>query len=60
MKSSFKAWLGRWARFTVCLLLLVWIFHAIFCNEAQLYLTATGENWDSLTKWDQRHLAWTL
>jgi len=44
----------------VGLLLLAVIFHVIFCNEAQLQLsTDGGPAWDSLTKWEQRRLAWS-
>ena len=50
---------GQLVRIAVCGLLLLWIFHVIFCNEAQLYLSETGGNWASLTKWEQRSLAWT-
>jgi hypothetical protein len=39
--------------------LLALIFHIIFCNEAQLHLATTGQNWDALGKWDQRQLAWS-
>ncbi len=50
---------GQLARIAVCALLLLWIFHVIFCNEAQLFLSETGGTWSSMTKWEQRSLAWT-
>jgi uncharacterized membrane protein YbhN (UPF0104 family) len=40
-------------------LLLGIIFHVIFCNEAQLHLTATGGDWRALSPWEQRRLAWS-
>lgn len=49
---------GQLVRIALCGLLLLWIFHVIFCNEAQLYLGENGGNWASLTKWEQRSLAW--
>ena len=37
------------------------IFHAIFCNEAQLTLLADGrpDAWQEMTRWEQRRYAWT-
>jgi uncharacterized membrane protein YbhN (UPF0104 family) len=40
-------------------LLMGMILHIIFCNEAQLHLTITGESWEALTRWEQRQLAWS-
>ena len=50
---------AAWARFGVATLLLGLIFHVIFCNEAQLQLASTGGDWNALSKWDQRRLAWS-
>lgn len=36
------------------------ILHVIFCNEAQLHLSGSGARWESLGKWEQRRLAWTV
>ncbi|MFM8357494.1 MAG: lysylphosphatidylglycerol synthase transmembrane domain-containing protein [Verrucomicrobiota bacterium] len=47
------------ARFALAGVLLLVIFHVIFCNEAQLHLAALGGNWESLTRWEQRRLAWS-
>ncbi|MBX3734868.1 MAG: flippase-like domain-containing protein [Verrucomicrobiae bacterium] len=48
------------ARAAAGLLLLGAIFHSIFCNEVQLQLQASGgPSWSSLTRWEQRSLAWT-
>ncbi len=41
----------------VCGLLLAMIFHVIFCNEVQLSMPSAA--WQSLTRWEQRRLAWT-
>ncbi len=55
-----RARLTNVARAVAGVLLLAAIFHAIFCNEAQLQLLHEGgPDWDSLTKWEQRRLAWT-
>ena len=53
--------LGQLVRLAVCGLLLAAIFHAIFCNEAQLDLLAQGrpEAWKSMGPWEQRQYAWT-
>lgn len=54
---------GRWAswiRFGTAALLLLVIFHVIFCNEAQLHLASTGGDWAALSKWDQRQMAWAV
>ena len=50
---------GAWARLVVAATLLGLIFHVIFCNEAQLHLSTTGQSWEALGKWDQRRLAWS-
>ena len=45
-------------RLVICALLLVWIFHAIFVNEARL---ATGEEaWLALSRTEQWQNAWSL
>ncbi len=51
---------GRWIRFGIASLLMVAIFHIIFCNEAQLRLASTGGDWKALSSWEQRRMAWTL
>ena len=50
---------GAWARLVVAATLLGLIFHVIFCNEAQLHLSTTGQSWEALGKWEQRRLAWS-
>lgn len=52
---------GQLARLAVCCLLLIVIFHAIFCNEAQLALADEGRtgDWDRMSSWQRRHYAWT-
>lgn len=52
--------LGSLVRFAVCGLLLLWIFHRIFSNEAQLTLALSGTDWSQLTPWEQRKLSWTV
>jgi uncharacterized protein (TIRG00374 family) len=59
MSAGKKIWNVTW-RLLVCLLLLGWIFHAIFTNEAKL---AAGKNliqWEQLTKLQQWEAAWKL
>lgn len=53
--------LGPFLRLAVCGLLLAAIFHAIFCNEAQIDLLAQGkpDAWKSMSLWEQRRYAWT-
>lgn len=46
-------------RFGIAGVLLLVIFHVIFCNEAQLHLASTGGNWEALGRWEQRRLAWS-
>jgi glycosyltransferase 2 family protein len=59
--SAKRSQLGQLVRLGVCLALLGAIFHAIFCNEAQLDLLAEGRPgaWDAMTRWEQRRYAWT-
>jgi len=52
-------WSG-WVRLVVACVLLGLILHVIFCNEAQLHLSGAGARWDSLGKWEQRRMAWTV
>lgn len=59
MAQGRKSW-GGVLRFALCGVLLVWVFHRIFSNEAQQYLNATEGKWDMLSKWEQRSLSWRL
>lgn len=48
------------ARAAAGILLLAGIFHSIFCNEVQLQLESDGgPAWKSLSRWEQRRMAWT-
>lgn len=52
----------RWkstGRFIICLVLLLWIFHAIFLQEGKREWMAAGHSWDELTRWQRWELAWT-
>ena len=51
--------LASWVRLGVAMVLMGLILHIIFCNEAQLYLSDSGQRWSDLSKWDQRRLAWS-
>ena len=52
---------GQLVRLAVCGLLLATIFHAIFCNEAQVALLSENrpEAWGNMSPWEQRRFAWT-
>jgi uncharacterized membrane protein YbhN (UPF0104 family) len=51
--------LASWARLGAAVVLMGVILHIIFCNEAQLHLSESGQRWESLSKWDQRQVAWS-
>jgi len=51
-------WRLTW-RFGVCLVLLAWVFHAIFTNEGKSAAQKLGLIWDQLSRWDQWHFAWS-
>ena len=50
-----RAWKIGW-RVLVCIVLLGWIFHAIFLNEAKAAAGQRGINWESLS----RSFVWVL
>jgi uncharacterized protein (TIRG00374 family) len=52
-----KIWNIAW-RLGICLLLLVWIFHSIFVNEARLAARRQGLPWDQLTRFQQWEKGW--
>ncbi len=56
--ASRSGW-AAWIRFGIASLLMALIFHVIFCNEAQLHLASTGGNWNALSAWEQRRMAWS-
>jgi glycosyltransferase 2 family protein len=47
----------RIARFVICILLLAWISHSIFQQEARF---ALGSQWDSLSSQERWKAAWTI
>jgi uncharacterized protein (TIRG00374 family) len=51
-----KLWQTGW-RVALCALLLLWIFHSIFVNEARL--ARTREAWTSLSRADQWRTGWS-
>jgi glycosyltransferase 2 family protein len=53
-----RAWKIGW-RVLVCIVLLGWIFHAIFLNEAKALARQRGINWDNLPRAEQWQQAWT-
>lgn len=59
MSTGGKIWRTGW-RIIICALLLGWIFHAIFQNEAKLAATKKGIVWEQLSKAEQWRAAWEL
>ena len=57
MSAGKKIWNIIW-RLGICLLLLVWIFHSIFVNEARLAARRLGAPWDQLTRWEKWAKGW--
>jgi glycosyltransferase 2 family protein len=53
-----KAWQLGW-RLAVCVLLLGWIFQAIFYHEGRLAFERSGKDWDGLTRSERLQVAWT-
>jgi uncharacterized membrane protein YbhN (UPF0104 family) len=51
-------WRIGW-RIAVCVLLLGWIFQAIFYNEGRIGWERAGHDWAALTKWQRLTVAWT-
>jgi hypothetical protein len=58
MKGLKACWKVGW-RVGVCALLLLWIFHSIFLNEGRLAAQSAGLDWQTLSRAQQWHLAWT-
>jgi glycosyltransferase 2 family protein len=54
-----RIWPISW-RLVICGLLLFWIFHAIFLNEARAAWERQGRDWEQLVPSQQWRLAWTL
>ena len=57
MKPGKKAWQVAW-RISVCAILLAWIFHVIFLNEAKAAAERAHQPWRELTRSAQWHQAW--
>jgi hypothetical protein len=53
-----RFWRIGW-RLGVCVVLLVWIFHAIFLNEGRLAWQREGRAWTGLSRGEQWQAAWT-
>ena len=56
--SPRSLWKLSW-RIAVCVLLLGWIFQAIFYNEGRIGWERAGHDWISLTKGQRLQVAWT-
>jgi uncharacterized protein (TIRG00374 family) len=57
VKAGKKAWQVAW-RITVCVILLAWIFHVIFLNEAKAAAERNHQPWKELARSAQWHEAW--
>ncbi len=58
MKSGRK-FTGSLGRFAICVVLLVWIFHAIFVLEGKRQWERAGKSWSSLSRTEQWEVAWS-
>lgn len=59
MSAGRKIWKTTW-RILVGVLLLGWIFHSIFTNEAKLVAEKNQIDWNKLSRTEQWQQAWTL
>ena len=57
MSAGKKIWKVAW-RLGICLLLLLWIFHSIFVNEARIAARQKGEAFDKLPRIEQWQKGW--
>lgn len=57
MSAVQKVWKLAW-RLGICLLLLLWIFHSIFVNEARIAARQQGLPWDELTRLEKWQKGW--
>ncbi|MGZ8899547.1 MAG: lysylphosphatidylglycerol synthase transmembrane domain-containing protein [Limisphaerales bacterium] len=55
--SARNLWKLTW-RIGVCVLLLGWIFQAIFYNEGRITWERLGRDWTTLTRWERLEVAW--
>jgi glycosyltransferase 2 family protein len=53
-----RIWRVSW-RLIICAVLLFWIFHTIFLNEARSSWERQGRNWEQLDPSEQRRLTWS-
>jgi glycosyltransferase 2 family protein len=53
-----RIWRVSW-RLVICAVLLFWIFHTIFLNEARSSWERQGHHWEQLHRSEQRRLIWT-
>jgi glycosyltransferase 2 family protein len=58
-KRARNFWSLAW-RIAVCVLLLGWIFQAIFYNEARIGWERAGHDWAALSKMERLRVAWQL
>jgi glycosyltransferase 2 family protein len=53
-----KAWSVGW-RVSLCVVLLLWIFHTIFVSQAKAWSQREGLHWEQLPRQQQWQLAWS-
>lgn len=59
MKGLPKSWVVA-GRMVICAALLVWVFHSIFMQEAEIAAVREGRAWHALARPEKWQLAWTL
>jgi len=52
-------WRATW-RTAICVVLLAWIFHSIFLNEGKYAAEQAGLKWQTMSRTEQWHRAWTV
>ena len=58
VSAARKIWKLAW-RMGICVLLLLWIFHSIFVNEARIDARQHARPWDQLTRLQKWEQGWT-
>lgn len=58
MKIPRRCWTQA-LKLSLCALLLLWIFHAIFLKEGRIAVEQSGANWDDLGRSEQLKVAWS-
>jgi len=59
VSAGTKIFRAGW-RLAVCLVLLAWVFHAIFLSEAKSAWSESAPSWEQLTRFSQWKIAWQI